>query len=216
MPVQHELWPCPYVCLCVNVGLLPDHFYNATCDHPLFTKNCLHMLLPLQLKLVVPHHKNSTVWGNVAITYNLPYAWVEKSWWYISHGHKCLTRDTGERCLFVSSKGKAFRPSDLTYWFTSLQRTLKMKLGGDKNGMPPGQLRHVFITALQDMRAHKAADQPEQDPCMQAQLPLPGSSAMAMGNSMGQWNLTYDRNYRRRDVEACIMNMPAFIARAHL
>lgn len=173
----------------------------------------------MQLLVVVPHHKNSHKWRQVPISYEAPLALVRKLLWYISVGHGLLTNQTEERLLFVRANGKLFQEANhLTTWFKVLQKFHGCILGGGL-GLPPNQLRHIFVTNLQDMHREQAKLALQQmagggvGASQAGMLPLPFSSAMAMGNSVEQWDKTYDRHFDRSCVDAAVACMPAFIAR---
>lgn len=185
--------PPPAICMCPPLHAL--HYNCAKCF--------------LQAQLLLTHHKTS-VNGVNPITYPLPLGWMRKALPYLTIGHAYLTQHTKARHLFTSSKGEPYSSGMLWYWFTRLQAKYDVCLGepGVK-AMSPNKLRSVFVTAVQDMHGGMLM---QHGNAYMASLPLPADAALCMGNSVKQWDRTYDKHHGARSAKAAVDNMPAFVA----
>ena len=90
--------------------------------------------------------------------------------------------------MFVDKNGQAFEDCTFTtYWYGLLRRL------GCKQAFPPSWLRHIFV----DERRSKA----------RVEGPSDVGASQVMGNSVAQWDKTYDLEYDSRNAQEAVNAM---------
>lgn len=155
--------------------------------------NHLEHLGGKDFKLVLPHHKNQSKWGNQVICFNLPMEMGELLATYCFKVWPYLRANNSVTTLFMTRKGTAMSPKQLCgYWKRMLADA------GTSGHFPPRMLRHIFTT-------HRL-EHPE----------VPGPSnehaAVVMGNSVEAWVKHYHRNHQNWAAQEAVDNMAVYRA----
>ena len=145
-----------------------------------------------QLWLDLPHHKNRDRWHADPIILRLPAELAHLMHCYLQQGH-CVLFPQGLPFMFGDSKnGKPFdTPSAFHYYF----RVLLKRLGASAV-IPPSRMRHIFVDERRSLDA--------------APGPSNAGAATVMGNSVQEWDRSYDLDMRRRESQAAVDSMPAW------
>ena len=94
--------------------------------------------------------------------------------------------------MFGDRKGKGFdSASGFHHYFTLLLKRL-----GSPALFPPSRMRHIFVDERRSL-----------DP---APGPSNAGAATVMGNSVQEWNRSYDLGMRSRETQAAVDAMPAW------
>ena len=130
-----------------------------------------------RLSLVMPHHKNDTRVGSVPIQVELPEQLHELVLSYLSQGHHVHSPS----CAYLfSRKGQPYTLSALSYHFKKIYSK-----AGAQGSINIQLLRHIWVS-------ERFGE--ERAPC-----PRDSAAARIMGNSVAQWQATYDIGGPRRD-----------------
>ena len=145
-----------------------------------------------QLWLDLPHHKNQDRWHADPIILRLPAELAHLMHCYLQQGH-CVLFPQGLPYMFGDSRnGKHFdTPSAFHYYFSVLLKRL-----GASAVIPPSRMRHIFVDERRSLDA--------------APGPSNAGAATVMGNSVQEWDRSYDLDMRRRESQAAVDSMPAW------
>lgn len=143
-------------------------------------RDCLGNRLQLNggtLSLVMPHHKNETRYGKEPIQVDLPEQLHEMVMCFLRQGHPVHSPS----CAYLFTlRGHQISLAAFSYHFKRIYR--KAETPGS---ICPRRLRHIWVS----------------ERFSEARAPGPNDSAAAriMGNSVAQWEVTYDIGGARRD-----------------
>jgi hypothetical protein len=151
-----------------------------------------------QLRLVAPHHKNSTRPRAEAITYTVPEELACLLRFTLQVGRRVVCGSTLQQqqhpWLFCQPGGKQMQPTQLASTWTSTVLPPGIT-------MPPQRARSAFVTL------YRSVEGGEQQLGQQQQQQQQQAVAAAMGNSVGVWDTVYDRLVGQRHVQAAINSL---------
>lgn len=142
--------------------------------------------------LELPHHKNQRRWHADPIIVRLPEELALLVHAYLLHAHPLLCH--GQAFMFCDKKGRPFEAAaPFNYYWTGVLQKL-----GSPAVFPPSRIRHIFVDERRSL-----------DP---APGPSNHGAATVMGNSVAQWDRSYDLGMRSRETQAAVDAMPGWRA----
>ena len=141
-----------------------------------------------ELWLELPHHKNQRRWHADAIIVRLPGELAQLVYTYLLQGHAVLS--PGMPYMFCDRKGRPFQSAArFCHYFNKVLQRI-----GSPAVFPPSRIRHIFVDERRSLDA--------------APGPSNVGAATVMGNSVGQWDRSYDLGMRSRETQAAVDAMP--------
>ena len=141
-----------------------------------------------ELWLELPHHKNQRRWHADAIIVRLPGELAQLVYTSLLQGHAVLS--PGMPYMFCDKKGRLFQSAaPFCHYFNKVLQRI-----GSPAVFPPSRIRHIFVDERRSLDA--------------APGPSNVGAATVMGNSVGQWDRSYDLGMRSRETQAAVDAMP--------
>lgn len=138
-----------------------------------------------KLRMSFPHHKCEAKWNHLPIEFEVPKSLTDRLMPWITMGHKELAAPN-QRLLFVHPRsGMGLTAVNVSQWFQELLCNFRAPFR-----FPPSQLRHIFVD--ERCSAEHVAG------------PSGQGAARIMGNSVGRWAISYDKNLHTREVQAAV------------
>ena len=200
--------------LCFNCGYIPPVRESCMCtlkvpevDGPCTHQNCTRrqeckgnrlFFKEGRLHAYLPHHKVARHWRGKPISFALPPKLDELAQLYLKEARPLLLAPYGSTVdtFFVSKKALAFTESNMcTHWKRVMRRLLT-----ELESTSPQLMRKLFVGRLRN-----ATTGPR--------IPEVGAQHI-MGNSMKQWDRTYDTNFFQRNAQVAVDAMDGW--REHL
>lgn len=137
----------------------------------------------MQMLAIFQHHKNAKKMGNRPIQYLLSQEHVQEGMGYLMHGWKWFPAESS-KLLFVSKTGVPLLL--LTVWWKDLLTQYQAPF----KYFAPRYIREVVVV---ERRTHSSVTGTTNV-----------GAAMIMGNSLEQWDKTYDKTLNQREAQAAI------------
>lgn len=154
----------------------------------------------------VVHHKNDRKERNQQpLSFKVPngnlldllMVHIERGRQALDSSYACLMQGEVSPYLFVSNQGKTFSDSTFVHYWDSLMSNAK-QFGFER--FPPTYARTIFI----------------EDFTLTGEASLMEGASMVMGNSVRQWEATYNPSRKRRLVENSVAGHQMFIRKSEL
>ena len=189
-------WVPPVRVSCLVSLLLPD--YQGPCTH----RNCknkqgcegnrVYWLAGGKLEVIMPHHKVSKKLGGKAITFTFPPELEEMASVYLQIARPMLQYSGLEiGTFFITKQGKVFSESR---WSQVWGKVFEREVDGSHSSPP--KMRKVFVGGVREGQG--------------VGTPNEGGAAAVMGNSVEQWNTTYDITWRDMMAQQAVDEMDAW------